>query len=191
MSQGRIVILSGPSGVGKDTVLDAWMDVNPRVAKVVTTTTRAPRPGEVPGEDYHFATPEEFEAKRLRGEFIEAKQVHGNWYASPLRETLDAVDQGRIAVLKIDVQGAAEAVTKLPDPITVFLMPPSAEELERRIRARAKDSEESIRLRVRNAVDEMAMSDSYEHIVINDDLAQAVESLNAVVEREILRGQPT
>lgn len=191
MSQGRIVILSGPSGVGKDTVLDAWMAVNPRVAKVVTTTTRAPRPGEVPGEDYYFATPEEFEAKRLRGEFIEAKQVHGNWYASPLRETLDAVDQGRIAVLKIDVQGAAEAVTKLPDPITVFLMPPSAEELERRIRARAKDSEESIRLRVRNAVDEMAMADSYEHIVINDDLAQAVESLNAVVEREILRGQPT
>jgi len=178
---GRVVILSGPSGVGKDTVLEAWIAADPRVAKVVTSTTRPMRPGETAGCDYDFLTPEQFEAKRKAGDFLEAKNVHGNWYASPREGTDRLINEGRIAVLKIDVQGAIEVMTQLPEAITIFLMPPSREALEARIRGRGTEEESVIARRLADAEGELAEAHRYQHRVVNDNLAQTVRELTALL----------
>ncbi|MBZ0213852.1 MAG: guanylate kinase [Nitrospirae bacterium] len=178
---GVLVILSGPSGVGKDTVLDAWRAANPRVRRVVAYTTRTPRAGEVDGEDYHFVSVPEFMRKAETGDFLEHKQVHDNWYATPLRDMEAMLEQGLIAVLKIDVQGAIEAMRLRPDAKSVFLLPPSDEELERRIRSRKTDSPEAIERRLRNARDEIALSHHYAFRIVNDDLETCVRSIDAWV----------
>lgn len=178
---GVLVILSGPSGVGKDTVLNAWRAANPRVRRVVAYTTRAPRAGEVDGEDYHFVTFPEFLLKAEAGDFLEHKQVHDNWYATPLRDMEAMLAEGLIAVLKIDVQGAIEAMGLRPDAKSVFLLPPSDEELERRIRSRKTDSPEAIERRLRNARAEIALSHHYAFRIVNDDLDACVRAIDAWV----------
>src|SRR4051812_46910447 len=116
---GRLVILSGPSGVGKDTVLEQWKASNPRVHKVVAYTTRAPRPGEVDAVDYHFITPQRFQDLIEEGAFLEHKHVHGNYYATPLSDMEAMLMEGKIAVLKIDVQGAMEAMKLRPEAMSI------------------------------------------------------------------------
>lgn len=178
---GRIIILSGPSGVGKDTVLDAWAARNPRVHRVVAATTRPPRPGEVEGIDYVFLSSDEFHRRAESGAFLEYKEVHGNWYATPLDTLEKHLDRGDIAILKIDVQGALTAMAARSDIISIFLLPPSMEELERRIRARRTDSEEAIQRRLENAREEIAISERYHHRVVNDDVQRAVNEIEALV----------
>jgi guanylate kinase len=163
-----LVILSGPSGVGKDTVIDAWRARNPRVQRVVAFTTRPPRDGEAEGVDYHFTTMPEFERMVGRGEFLEHKLVHGNYYATPIAGMEKLLDEGKVAVLKIDVQGALAAMSLRPDAMTVMLVPPSWEELERRIRRRGTEDEEDIQRRLQNAREEVARSDRYQHHIVND-----------------------
>lgn len=179
--KGRIVILSGPSGVGKDTVIDAWQKVNPLVQRVVAATTRDPRPGEVDGVDYHFLTSEKFLRRVDAGGFLEHKLVHSNYYGTPKASVDQLVDQGRIAILKIDVQGA-EAVRPLrPEAVSVFLLPPSDSELERRIRGRGLDSEEVIQERLKNARQEIAEATRYDHQLVNDGVEQTVQKLQEIV----------
>ncbi len=178
---GILVILSGPSGVGKDTVLNAWRTANPRVRRVVAYTTRAPRSGEVDGEDYRFVSVQRFQEMARRGEFLEHKQVHDNWYATPLRDMEAMLAEDLIAVLKIDVQGALDTMRLRPDAKSVFLLPPSDEELERRIRSRRTDSPEAIERRLRNARDEIALSHHYAFRIVNDDLDRCVRSIDAWV----------
>jgi guanylate kinase len=175
-----IVILSGPSGVGKDTVIDAWMAADPRIARVVTYTTRAPRHGEVDGRDYNFVDLETFKFLDDQGHFWEHKVVHGHYYASPRKDTEALLEQGRVAVLKIDVQGAMEVMRQRPDAVTVFLLPPSLEELERRIRGRGADDEETIQRRLRNAQDEIALADRYQHKIVNEDVGSVVAVLREI-----------
>ena len=172
-----IVILSGPSGVGKDTVLDAWMAVEPRVARVVTYTTRRPRSGEMDGRDYNFVDLESFKGLQDAGYFWEHKVVHGHYYASPRKDTEKLLEEGRIPVLKIDVQGAAEIVRLRPDALTVFLLPPSFEVLEERIRGRGTDDEETIQRRLGNARDEIAQAGRYQLQIVNDDIDAVVRQL--------------
>jgi guanylate kinase len=172
-----IVVLSGPSGVGKDTVLDAWIAADPRVVRVVTYTTRPPRHGEVDGVDYNFVDLETFMFLNEQGHFWEHKVVHGNYYASPKKDTLDLMADGKIPVLKIDVQGALEVMPLLTGELSVFILPPSMEELERRIRGRATDDEETIQKRLRNAWDEIALADRYQMQVVNDDVTAVVKRL--------------
>lgn len=179
--KGPVVILSGPSGVGKDTVLLAWQERNPRVARVVACTTRAPRPGERDGVDYRFCTETEFQRMAEERRFLEYKNVHGNWYATPLDQLEMLRQAGKIAVLKIDVQGALTAMELLPEAISIFLLPPSPEVLEQRLRARKSDDEESIRKRLQNALDELALARHYQHRIVNDDLAATVDQLEAAV----------
>lgn len=179
--RGRIVILSGPSGAGKDTVIDAWRERNPLVKRVVAYTTRTPRAGETDGEDYHFVSKDGFFQMANAGKFLEWKEVHGNFYATPLDDLNEMVNAGLIAVLKIDVQGAMAAMKKLPDADSIFLMPPSLEELEKRLRERGTDSGEQIAVRLENARNEMAHSVHYKHVVVNDDLERAVTEVNAIV----------
>jgi guanylate kinase len=172
-----LVVMSGPSGVGKDTVIDAWMRADPRVARVVTYTTRAPREGEVDGRDYNFVDLEVFKSLLDQGWFWEHKVVHGNYYASPRKDTEALISQGRLPVLKIDVQGALELMRLRPDAVTVFLLPPSYEELERRIRGRATDDEATIQRRLANARGEMESARRYQHQIVNDDVDTVVRRL--------------
>ena len=175
---GRLVILSGPSGVGKDTVIDAWKKSNPRVQRVVAYTTREPRPGEVDGIDYHFVTRQRFDDLVADNAFLEHKIVHGNCYATPLADMDAMLIAGKIAVLKIDVQGAMEAMKLRPDALSIFILPPNFEDLEKRIRGRATDSEEVIERRLQDAKYELSFADKYAARVVNDDIDRVVRELN-------------
>jgi guanylate kinase len=179
---GRLVILSGPSGVGKDTVLDAWRARNPRVRRVVAYTTRPMRPGEVDGVDYNFVSVDRFREMAAEGAFLEFKEVFGNLYATPLTDMEAMLGSGQIAVLKIDVQGALTAMQLRPDAVTAFIIPPSMDELERRIRDRATDSPEVIDRRLRTARDEIALKGEYQHVFVNDDVGRLVDRLEALVQ---------
>lgn len=181
MPRGRLVILSGPSGVGKDTVIDAWHARNPLVRRVVAYTTRLPREGELEGLDYHFVSVREFESMVRDGAFLEHKQVHGNYYATPIQGMEKLLDEGKIAILKIDVQGALVAMPLRPDAITVMLVPPSWEELERRIRKRGTEDEEDIQRRLANAQAELALADRYQHQIVNDGVERTVDILESLV----------
>jgi guanylate kinase len=184
VTKGKLIILSGPSGVGKDTVINAWRAVRPEVVRVVAYTTREPRLGEQPGIDYHFVSVEEFNRMATDGEFLEWKQVHTNFYATPLKDMQSLLDNGKVAILKIDVQGALAAMERRKDAISIFLLPPSWEELERRIRGRKTDDEETIRLRLENARHEMDCADQYHFRVVNDDVDRCVEEIDRIVTGE-------
>ena len=181
---GRIVILSGPSGVGKDTLISAWIAKNPHVERVITYTTRDKREGEVDGVDYHFVSTREFLEMARAGEFLEYKEVHENHYGTPIRGLADTVGRGKIAVLKIDVQGALAAMQKLTGEMSIFIAPPSMEELERRLTARGSESKSQVRVRLRNAKREMAAAVHYSHTVINDEVDRAVEEIEAIVSQD-------
>ncbi len=189
---GTLVIVSGPSGVGKDSIIDTWSAWNPRVERVVACTTRAPRTGEVDGESYHFLSPEDFQAKAEAGDFLEWKAVHEHAYATPIASVESLLQQNKIAILKIDVQGALTVMQKRKDVLSIFLMPPSLEELERRIRGRGTESEASVALRLRNAHEEMEQRWAYTYIAVNDQLEpciQRIEDFVAAAEgREPVKG---
>lgn len=167
--------------MGKDTVINAWRTKNPRVERVVAYTTRAPREGELAGVDYHFVPVESFHKLAADGAFLEHKEVHGNFYATPLLDMERMLADGKIAILKIDVQGALTAMSLRPDAITVFLLPPSWDELERRIRDRGTDDAATIEKRLRNATEELELADRYQHRVTNDDLDKVVARLEEIV----------
>lgn len=178
---GTLVILSGPSGVGKDTVLDAWKATDPQVVRVVAYTTRAPREGEVDGVDYHFVTEAEFMARAERGAFLEWMAVHGKHYATPLEDMEALLAGGKIAVLKIDVQGAIRVMELRPGVLSIMLVPPSWAELERRIRGRGTETPEKIELRLENARQELGFADRYTHRVVNDEVMRAVGEVAEIV----------
>jgi guanylate kinase len=178
---GRIVILSGPSGVGKDTVLDAWSRRDPHVQRVVAYTTRPMRPQETDAVDYKFVSRERFCELISQGAFLEFKEVFGNLYGTPLGDMQDMIAAGKVAVLKIDVQGALTAMKLRPDALSVFIMPPSYEELERRIRGRGTDPAEMIERRLQTARDEMALAPEYQHVLVNRDVDELVGKLESLV----------
>lgn len=177
------MIFSGPSGVGKDTLLEAWTKEDPRVERVVAYTTRAPRPGETDGVDYHFVSEERFHELENHGAFLESKNVYGNFYATPLTDMERLLDEGKVAVLKIDVQGALEAMDLRPDALTIFVSPPDEAELERRIRERGTDDPAAIAKRLEKARWEMDQSARYSLRVVNDFVERAVAEI-----REAVRG---
>ena len=179
--KGHLIIFSGPSGVGKDTLLEAWAARNPRVKKVTAYTTRAPRDGEVNGRDYHFVDRATFDQMAHDGAFLEFKEVYGNGYATPNQGVVDLLAEGALAILKIDVQGALDAMGKRPDALSIFILPPSTEELERRIRDRATDSDEQIKKRLDNALHEIEIGDRYRYRVVNDQIESAIAELEAIV----------
>ena len=176
-----LVILSGPSGVGKDSLLGEWSRINPDVVRVVAYTTRPIREGEREGVDYWFVDRETFTRKADAGDFLEWKEVHGNLYATPLSDMEELLRAGRIAVLKIDVQGAIQAMALRPEALSIFIKPPNWEELERRIRDRQLDTAEQIERRLQNARGELEMADRYKYQVINDDLTRAALQVDTIV----------
>ena len=165
----QLVIISGPSGVGKDTIIEAMRRLPTAAAYhyVVTCTTRPPRPGEVDGIHYRFLTPEAFAAMRDEDGFLEWAEVHGNWYGTPRDSVRAALAAGRDVVLKIDVQGAETVKKKVPEALLIFLVPPSMQELFRRLRSRATESADELEVRQRNAAIELARREDYDHVVEN------------------------
>lgn len=165
-----LVIVSGPSGVGKDTVIQSLclIPTEPERYFIITCTTRPRREYEVDGVHYHFLSAEEFERKREAGGFLEANLVHGHWYGTPRDEVRAALAAGRDAILKIDVQGAAVVKQKVPEALLVFLVPPSLEDLFSRLQARATESADELDIRQRNAALELARQEDYDHVVLNE-----------------------
>jgi guanylate kinase len=165
-----LVIISGPSGVGKDTIIEALKrrPRDPDYHYVVTCTTRARRPGEIDGVDYHFVDREAFAAQRAAGEFLEANEVHGNWYGTPRAQVREALLAGRDVILKIDVQGAQVVKEKVPGALLIFLIPPSLEDLFKRLRSRATETADELELRQGNAAIELARQEDYDHVVTNE-----------------------
>ena len=183
-----LVIISGPSGVGKDTIIDALRDRprEPDYHYVVTCTTRAPRPGEIPGISYQFLTPDQFHALRHAGELLEANEVHGNWYGTPRREVAQALAAGHDVILKIDVQGAMVVKQRVPEALLVFLVPPSLEALFQRLRSRATETADELELRQRNAAIELARQGDYDRVVVNEtgEVEKVAAEIEAIIEQE-------
>ena len=165
-----LVIVSGPSGVGKDSVIDEIRRVprEPDYHYVVTCTTRPRRSYEVDGVHYHFLTTEAFTALRDAGELLEANEVHGNWYGTPRSDVRVALGSGHDVILKIDVQGAAEVKQRVPEALLIFLVPPSLEDLFQRLQSRATESADELDTRQRNAALELARQEDYDHVVVNE-----------------------
>lgn len=185
MGKGKLFVVSGPSGVGKGTVIGALIRKYPdRTWLSVSATTRRPRPAEREGVDYYFMDEAEFLEWVRKGKFLEWAQVHGNLYGTPLDEVERRVADGKDVFLEIDVKGALQVMEKVPDAVTVFLAPPSLEELESRLRKRGTESEEEIDTRLRNARWEAQFVPSFRYVVVNDDLDRAVKELCAIYERE-------
>jgi guanylate kinase len=179
--RGMLIVLSGPSGVGKDTLLPKLEELCPHLERCVTYTTRAPRPMEVPGKDYNFISRPEFQKMIDEGDFLEYAQVHLDLYGSPLSPVVRIREQGLDAILKIDVQGGLTVKQKVPDAIMIFIAPPSLEELERRLRSRYTDSEAAITKRLSDARTEVAEIPKYDYLVVNDDVDTAVDKLRCIV----------
>jgi guanylate kinase len=165
-----LVIISGPSGVGKDTIIDALRHrtTSRDYHFVVTCTTRAPRPGEVDGVSYHFVTLEQFNDMRNADELLEAAKVHVSWYGTPRHDVRDALAAGRDVILKIDVQGAQVVKERVPEAILIFVVPPSLETLFERLRARATETADELEVRQRNAAIELARQNDYDYVIVNE-----------------------
>ena len=189
-----LVIISGPIGVGKDTIIDALRrrDAQRPASHhyVVTCTTRAPRPGEVDGVDYHFLDPRRVRgACAPRGGFLEANEVHGNWYGSPRDQVRDALVAGRDVILKIDVQGAQVVKEKVPEALLIFVVPPSLEDLFQRLRSRATETADELELRQRNAAIELARQEDYDYVVTNEtgQVERTAERIDEIIAEEHAR----
>ena len=182
--------MSGPSGVGKGTLVSLLRERHPRLGLTVSATTRGPRPEEKDGVSYHFLSEEEFERRVEAGEFLEWAWVHGHRYGTLRSEVDRQLAEGRSVILEIDVQGGMNVRAAHPDAVLVFIEPPSMEELERRLRGRGTEDEASVERRLANARGEMGRAAEYDARVVNDDLERAVGELARVIERFETNGGP-
>ncbi|MBQ6559778.1 MAG: guanylate kinase [Erysipelotrichaceae bacterium] len=186
MKKGLLIVFSGVSGVGKGTLLDRLMpmeDLN--LAYSVSMTTRAPREGEVEGEDYFFVSKKRFVEAIKNDELLEHARFVGNDYGTPRAYVEQQRELGKNVILEIEIRGAKQIMEKCPDALSIYIVPPSLEELERRLRARSTEDDETIMKRIAKAKRELKDTDSYEHIVCNDDLDVAVEEIRQIILDEI------
>lgn len=181
MAIGRVVVLTGPSGVGKGTLLKSILANHPEAFLSVSATTRSPRPGEVEGQHYYFLSREQFQSKIAEDEFLEWAEFAGNLYGTPRSPVIAQVDQGRTVILEIELAGARQVRRTLPSARQVMLLPPSVEELERRIRERGTETEEAIARRLLQAQTEISAAKEFDNCVINDDLETAIVDLEKAV----------
>jgi guanylate kinase len=184
---GTLFVVSAPSGAGKTTLVKMLMERDPQVRHSVSYTTRAPRPGEVDGREYNFIDIATFAAMRDRGEFLEWAEVHGNFYGTSRVWLTEQMRAGSDMLLEIDWQGAQQVRRLFPEAVTIFILPPSVGELERRLRGRGQDSEDVIQRRVAAALGEMRHVGEFNFVIINNDLQVAVEDLAAAVRAARLR----
>jgi guanylate kinase len=179
-----LVVITGPSAVGKDSLLTAVRELLPRAHFGITATSRAPRAGEKDGVDYYFCTAAEFERMIERGELLEHARVYGDWKGVPRKPIAQALREGRDVLMRTDVQGARYIGSQVEGAVTIFVNPPSLEELARRLRKRGADDEEQTAIRTKIAAEEMATATDFDHIVINDDLDRAAREIVEILEQE-------
>lgn len=179
--RGTLVVVSGFSGAGKGTVLAQVLARRPDLYFSVSFTTRAPRQGEQDGVNYHFVTREEFQDRIGRGEFLEYAEYVGNYYGTSMTVIREKLERGINVILEIEIQGAAKVREKMPEAVSLFLVPPSFAELSRRLHARGTDSEETIRQRLETARREVREIVNYDYIVVNDTVDRAVEEILAIL----------
>ena len=179
--RGRLYVIAAPSGAGKTSLVRALMQSDPGLRFSVSYTTRARRPNEVDGRDYHFVSVERFRAMVGRGEFLEHAQVFDNYYGTGLETVREALGRGERLLLEIDWQGARQVRARLPEACTIFVLPPSLAALEQRLRGRGTDTDEVIRRRLRDAVADIGHCVEFEYVVVNDRFDQALADLRAIV----------
>lgn len=178
---GNLFIVSAPSGAGKTSLVTALLNINKQIDLSVSYTTRAPRPGETNGVDYHFVTREQFTEMAKRGDFLESAEVYGNFYGTSQSWISQENGKGKDILLEIDWQGAAQVRSKFPDSIGIFILPPSLEALESRLHGRKQDSAEIIAKRLQAAREDISHVAEFDYVIINDQLDVALHQLNAVV----------
>jgi guanylate kinase len=181
-AHGLLIVISGPSGVGKDTVIKRLLELDPNLTYSVSYTTRAPRTGEVDGVNYRFVSRQEFERLIAEGAFLEHATYDGNLYGTPIAQLDEVRAAGRDIVLKIDVQGAEQVRKRAPDALRIFLAPPSMDELLRRRTERHTESADDQSSRQRIANLEMALASHFDHMVVNDDVERAAREILAIIQ---------
>jgi guanylate kinase len=179
--RGRLIVIAAPSGAGKTTLVHALLERIPDLEFSVSYTTRARRPAEEPGRDYFFVSAQEFARMVEEGAFLEHARVFDHWYGTGKAHVESLLDRGASVLLEIDWQGARQVKQRVPEAATVFILPPSVGELERRLRGRATDSEEAIRRRLRDAVDDIGHWREFDYAVVNDNAGVAADELAAIV----------
>ncbi|WP_421868205.1 guanylate kinase [Motiliproteus sp.] len=191
MAKGSLYIISAPSGAGKTSLVKALLEQDSLICVSVSNTTRAARPGEVDGKDYHFTELAEFDRMIAAGDFLEYAEVFTNKYGTSKRWVEQTLEEGRDVILEIDWQGAAQVRELMPEAVSVFILPPSRPELERRLNNRGQDSDEVIAQRMSEAVSEMSHYHEFDYLVVNDQFAQSLSELQAifVARRQLLASQ--
>ena len=182
--RGLLIVVSGASGTGKGTVCKKILDDMPEVAYSISATTRAPRPGEVDGKEYYFISRDEFKSWIADGKFLEYAEVYGNFYGTPLNKIEERLNRGEDILLEIDVQGALNVKRKMPEGVYIFLLPPSLDELKRRIEGRGTETPESLSRRLANAVAEIQIGREYDYAVVNDSVDNAAAQIEAILAAE-------
>ncbi|BBD67799.1 guanylate kinase [Nostoc commune NIES-4072] len=178
---GRLIVLTGPSGVGKGTLMRSLLKRHPELYYSVSVTTRSPRPGEIDGKDYYFISRSKFEQLLTEGEFLEWAEFAGNYYGTPREAVLNQIHFGKLVVLEIELEGARQIRASFPSALSIFILPPSFDELEKRIRDRAQDSEEAIARRLLRAQEEIQAADEFDIQIVNDDFETALNDIETVL----------
>jgi guanylate kinase len=182
MPQGRLYVVAAPSGAGKTSLVKALMEREPRIQFSVSYTTRTRRANEIPGRDYHFVSHERFQEMRANHEFLEHAQVFDNWYGTGVRTVQEALSNGEQLLLEIDWQGARQVRSRIPEAVSIFILPPSRAALEQRLKGRSTDSDAVIQRRLRDAAEDLGHWSEFDYVVINDRFEQALKDLEAIVE---------
>ena len=182
--KGMLLVISGPSGTGKGTLIKLLMEQDPSLVFSVSATTRAPREGEIDGVHYHFVSDEKYDQLVAEGAFVEYANVHGKRYGTLRSEVYGRLERGENVVLDIDVQGALNVIATEKEKVSIFLLPPSMKELRRRLTERGTETPEQVETRLHNAIWEITQKDKYEYKVINDDMEDCVRTLQAIIEAE-------
>lgn len=185
--KGLLFVVSAPAGCGKDTILGEVFKKTDKAGYAVSATTRAPREGEINGVHYHFLSRDEFEKKIAEGDVLEYTEYCGNYYGTLRKSVNDLISEGKDAILKIEVEGAMNIRKMFPEACLVFILPPSWEVLEERLRRRGTEDEETIAKRSRQARTEISFAENYDYLIVNDRLDEAVDDLLAVLRAEKLR----
>lgn len=187
MNKGLLIIISGPSGVGKDTIRAEFMnDEDLHLTYSISMTSRNPREGEKEGVDYYFVSKERFKQAIENGEMLEWAEYVGNYYGTPLKAVETLRQQGKNVLLEIEVEGASSVMKKCPDAVSIFITPPSLQELENRIRLRATESEDTIKKRLEKAKKELEYKDNYKYVVCNKEIKQAANEVRNIIKLNML-----
>lgn len=187
MGKGLLIVISGPSGAGKDTIIQALMRDMPELRYSVSATTRSARPDEADGVNYYFVSPDRFQAMIAGGELLEWARIYDYYYGTPRAAIEAQLQDNRDIILKLDVQGGAQVKKEYPEGVFIFIVPPFLSELRRRIAARGSETPEMAEKRYRCAVDEIRQAEHYDYVVVNDDVAKAVAQVKAIITAERIR----